>query len=215
MKRARRRPRVRAPELVGIAVDNPIGVELIDGASSHLRHPPALRVIVPWLKHILQDAGARVLFRDARRTVYRTIVHEDDLVDASSKMELEVLSENILLVPYEERHDQFHSGLIRGPPAITQCAYADGQARSSERRRSKAAEESPVSRQNEPYERHRCGCGGDPAARWARTLPVAIHDQSIGRQQRGTLPVNAGLPHLDDNLAFRTTAFDVGQGVFG
>jgi hypothetical protein len=99
-QRALRRP----PELVGIAVDDPVGPVLGEGHACHPSHPGMLVVAFAALVDVVHEPAVDVVFQDFGCRVLRAVVGHDEVVDALQQVVVEVRGNDVLLVANEKRH---------------------------------------------------------------------------------------------------------------
>ena len=96
------------PELVGIAVDHPVGPVLLGGEAGHARHPAGLLIGVGRLVDQPGQTAGHGFGGDRRGGVPRTVVGDQKKVDSLGQVMLQVDGQQVGLVAHQQGHHQLH-----------------------------------------------------------------------------------------------------------
>ena len=98
----------RPPELVGVAVDDPVRAELRRRQSPHASDPVGLPQVLTVLADQMEVAPLGVRLEDLGRAVLREVVGRDHEVDTRIEVEVDLRVDDVRLVPREECHHELH-----------------------------------------------------------------------------------------------------------
>ena len=129
----------RAPELVRIRVEDPVGGELGGCQPGHVRDPLGLTKVVALLANEVQMPIAGIALENLRGAVLRTVVSRDDEIDAGVQVKRDLGIDDVHLVSSEEGHDELHRSRRLDPS----CATTAGTAIRSSLQASRAAPRIP------------------------------------------------------------------------
>jgi hypothetical protein len=101
------RPAARPPELVGVAVDDPVRTEARRRQSRHPSDHVDLRKRIRKID-AMHVSGAGVSLEDLGRAVRRAVVRGDHEVHATRQVETDVVVDDVRLIPDEQCHHESH-----------------------------------------------------------------------------------------------------------
>ena len=93
------------PKLIGIGIDNPVGMVLGACQFNHAVHPRLLLIVGGVLfDYVNYPAFLLIAAYDVGRAIGRVVVGDDEMVYAQSVVKLNLLCEHLLFVFHEEGH---------------------------------------------------------------------------------------------------------------
>ena len=97
------------PELVGIAVQDPIRTVLDRREPGHAGHPLSLSGDLSVLADHAHVTVAHVALEDVARAVDGAVIGDDDEIDAGVQMECQLRVEDVLLITNDHRQHNLHA----------------------------------------------------------------------------------------------------------
>jgi hypothetical protein len=96
------------PEFVIVAIDDPVRMVSRCGKAGHACHPLGLGVIISLLIDDFCDPKFAKFLQDVSGSIDRKVVGDDEVIDSTGEVVLDVLPDQVFCVANEQGHYDLH-----------------------------------------------------------------------------------------------------------